>query len=409
MSISRAHTYLIFSTAFFIRMVLFSFPAISDTLLQRVEFATPVTSYKRLTEGVFLYQSHMPPYSGDVFHQAPLLLVLFLFLSSFPALVVQVVYSMLDLAIGFVLMRMARRKQAQEASAAQLEVERQSGRVDPALVAAMYLFSPWTVLSCVSQSTVLFSNVSVIMAVFWAMDGRATLAMFWVAIAAYLSFYPIMLVAPLVLMLPANQRVRAIGAFVMSMASLFALSRWVIGSWAFLRATYGVVLYLKDLTPNVGMFWYFFIEIFDPFRSFFLMVFQFHSFIFTAPLCIRFRHAPLFAITILCGIMSIFKSYPSVGDAALLLALVPLHDELFKYGRYGFLVANLFLYASVLSPIFWHLWIYAGSGNANFFYAITLVYNLGQVLLVIDLVFAHLRREFDIEHPEAIGKQVAQL
>jgi phosphatidylinositol glycan class U len=59
-----------------------------------------------------------------------------------------------------------------------------------------------------------------------------------------------------------------------------------------------------------------------------------------------------------------------------------------------------------LAPIFWHLWIYAGSGNANFFYAITLVYNLGQVLLLIDIVYASLRREFDVKNPDAIGKAV---
>lgn len=74
--------------------------------------------------------------------------------------------------------------------------------------------------------------------------------------------------------------------------------------------------------------------------------------------------------------------------------------------RYGFLVANIFLYSSVLAPIFWHLWIYAGSGNANFFYAITLVYNLGQALLIVDLIYAILRREYDIAHPENIGKVV---
>lgn len=72
------------------------------------------------------------------------------------------------------------------------------------------------------------------------------------------------------------------------------------------------------------------------------------------------------------------------------------------------MIFNLFVYASVLSPIFWHLWIYAGSGNANFFYAITLVYNFGQVFLLIECVYATLRREFDIEHPEAIGKPVVQ-
>jgi phosphatidylinositol glycan class U len=72
------------------------------------------------------------------------------------------------------------------------------------------------------------------------------------------------------------------------------------------------------------------------------------------------------------------------------------------------LIANLFLYSATLAPIFWHLWIYAGSGNANFFYAITLVYNLGQVLLLIDVVYAMLRRSFDIATPQALGKEVIQ-
>lgn len=34
---------------------------------------------------------------------------------------------------------------------------------------------------------------------------------------------------------------------------------------------------------------------------------------------------------------------------------------------------------SLLFPVLWHLWIYAGSANSNFFYAITLTFNVGQV------------------------------
>jgi hypothetical protein len=33
---------------------------------------------------------------------------------------------------------------------------------------------------------------------------------------------------------------------------------------------------VPDLTPNVGLFWYFFMEIFDHFKSFFLFIFQYH-------------------------------------------------------------------------------------------------------------------------------------
>ena len=43
------------------------------------------------------------------------------------------------------------------------------------------------------------------------------------------------------------------------------------------------------------------------------------------------------------------------------------------------IVIGVFLVTTILAPCMWYLWIYAGSGNANFFYAITLVYNAAQV------------------------------
>ena len=52
-------------------------------------------------------------------------------------------------------------------------------------------------------------------------------------------------------------------------------------------------------------------------------------------------------------------------------------------------------YASLLGPAFLHLWIYAGSGNANFFYAITLVYSLAQIILVADALYAMVRVDWE--------------
>jgi phosphatidylinositol glycan class U len=67
--------------------------------------------------------------------------------------------------------------------------------------------------------------------------------------------------------------------------------------------------------------------------------------------------------------------------------------------RYTFLIVNLFIYSSLLAPIFWYLWIYVGSGNANFFYAIGLVYGVGEIILMVDTTFAVLRRDFEILSP----------
>ena len=50
-------------------------------------------------------------------------------------------------------------------------------------------------------------------------------------------------------------------------------------------------LTVPDLTPNIGLFWYFFTEAFEHFRVFFLCVFQINAFIYVLPLSVRFRLA----------------------------------------------------------------------------------------------------------------------
>lgn len=77
--------------------------------------------------------------------------------------------------------------------------------------------------------------------------------------------------------------------------------------------------------------------------------------------------------------------------------------------RYTFLAAAALLYASLLGPAFYYLWIYAGSGNANFFYAITLVWSLGLSFVVADSIWAVLRDEWEVERPEMKGKLATQI
>ena len=43
------------------------------------------------------------------------------------------------------------------------------------------------------------------------------------------------------------------------------------------------------------------------------------------------------------------------------------------------LIIGMFIITTVLAPVMWNLWIYAGTGNANFFYAVTLAYSTAQV------------------------------
>lgn len=263
------------------------------------------------------------------------------------------------------------------------------------------------------------------------------------ASAAYLSMYPALLLLPLIYLCydrsivnkgrakqpgELNFALGHLGTFLVAIFGLLGASFLVTGfSWDFIPATYGFHLLVPDLAPNVGLWWYFFIEIFDSFREFFLGVFWLHLVGYVGGLTLRLRRQPLFVITSLIGIFAIFKPYPSIADVSLYFALLPLYRHLSprKYlaslmkevetdceslvTRYTFFAAAALLYATLLGPAFYHLWIYAGSGNANFFYAITLVWSLGLTILVADLIFAALRDEWEQDHPEMKGKEVRQI
>jgi hypothetical protein len=104
---------------------------------------------------------------------------------------------------------------------------------------------------------------------------------------------------------------------------------------------------VSDLTPNVGMWWYFVTEMFDHFRPFFLGVFhvcsklyhnhtkshgrllnlQLNNVIYVAPLCLRLRHDPLLAMIIMTGIFGTWKSYPGLGDLGLWAGLLSCFPE----------------------------------------------------------------------------------
>lgn len=262
----------------------------------------------------------------------------------------------------------------------------------------------------------------VLLAISKAVQGRLFSSMVAISFASYLSMYPLLLAPPLLLLchdrLPATRRTETAVKFYVtnaavvlgSIAFLLGISFGLTnGSWEFLWSTYGIQLTLTDLTPNVGLWWYFFIEMFDSFRGFFLGVFWLHLSSYVGGLSIRIRTQPLAVLTLLLGIFSIFKPYPSIADISLFLGMVPLYRHIFPLMRYSFVATATLMYASVLGPAFYHLWIYAGSGNANFFYAITLVWSLAQSLLISDLTFAVLRDEWEVERPEMVGKDVRQI
>ncbi|KAI0311993.1 GPI transamidase subunit PIG-U [Amylostereum chailletii] len=179
--------------------------------------------------------------------------------------------------------------------------------------------------------------------------------------------------------------------FIAYFVALAFVSTLVSGGWGWMLSTWGAGFTLPDLTPNPGLWWYFFTEMFDHFRPFFLMVFSVHLLIYVAPLCIKFQHDPLYAAFLLIGVLAAFKPYITLADPGLFLSMFALFPEIYPHLRYAPVTVLLHLHASLLLPLFHHLWVGAGTGNANFFYASTLVLGLANGGGLLDAVWAGLR------------------
>lgn len=72
---------------------------------------------------------------------------------------------------------------------------------------------------------------------------------------------------------------------------------------------------------------------------------------------------------------------------------IPTHTDL----RYSFVVGTVLTFTTLLSPVFFYLWLSIMSGNANFPYGVTLAHAVGMSTLFVDFGVAYLRRKFDLE------------
>uniref|UniRef100_A0A8C8BVB4 Phosphatidylinositol glycan anchor biosynthesis class U protein n=1 Tax=Oncorhynchus tshawytscha TaxID=74940 RepID=A0A8C8BVB4_ONCTS len=392
-----------------IRAVLFR-SSLAELIPERVEVVSPLNAWKRVVEGLALLDLGVSPYAGDVFHETPLIIYFFHFVIDYAEIVFMV--------MGCVfLLQFRKQKYALEAERYPLdclELIRTPKEMYyiPLKVAMFYLLNPFTILSCVAKSTCGLNNAVIALFILCTVKGSSLMSAIFLALATYQSIYPLTLFAPALLYLlqrlyiPVNWQRSSFWLFTTqytfmylgSLCVMVCLSFFLLSSWDFLSSVYGFILSVPDLTPNIGLFWYFFAEMFEHFRLFFICVFQINVFFYTIPLSIKLKEHPIFLIFMQIAIISIFKSYPTVGDIALYMAFLPAWNHLYRFLRNIFLVSVVLLACSALFPVLWHLWIYAGSANSNFYYAITLLFNVAQILLVSDYFYAYLRREHHLTH-----------
>lgn len=264
--------------------------------------------------------------------------------------------------------------------------------------------NPLSILSSGAKTIAPFVNLTLVGALYYALLGDRLPSLLLAAIATYTAIHPLYILAPVLSLLRPSQIKANALLFISLLAVLLAASRVVTGSWRFLLTSAGSRLAYSSLKPNVGLYWYLFIEMFDFFRPLFAIFLQLHSLFYWIPAGVRFRHDPLFMAFLLIGLQAILQPYPTVADATLYLSMIPLFPELYDSTTGSVTLLVIFgldlravplclialLFAGALAPVNWYYWIHQGSGNANFYYATTLLYNIPHVIILIDMMRAHL-------------------
>uniref|UniRef100_A0A2S2QLQ1 Phosphatidylinositol glycan anchor biosynthesis class U protein n=1 Tax=Sipha flava TaxID=143950 RepID=A0A2S2QLQ1_9HEMI len=375
-----------------------------SSIADRVEVSTPLNSWKRVIEGVSLYNENINPYEGDLFHETPLALVFFSYLTSILSdFYVTLVFIGCDILTAFVLystskiytknliIQQTKTKNIYNKEFNKLLIPDDFSVINPVYVCSVYMLNPYTVFSCIARTTTVFNNLFLALCLYAMVKRQRLLGCLSLVLASLPTFYTFGLVAPLMISCASTDSKKKTGSFLITFLTCVAISctflyicYTIMNEWTFLDSVYGFILNVRDLKPNIGLFWYFFTEMFEHFRALFVCAFQLNaSILYVVPLSIRLRHDPLLLATSLLALTAVFKSYPSIGDVGFYLSLLPIHRHLFYFMQQAFIVSCFFVGCTVFAPTVWHLWIYSRSANANFYFGVTLAFATTQVNILI--------------------------
>uniref|UniRef100_A0A0L0P8H9 Uncharacterized protein n=1 Tax=Candidozyma auris TaxID=498019 RepID=A0A0L0P8H9_CANAR len=388
------------------------FPRITDALASTVETSTPIDSFRSIQEAFYLLKNDLDVYDGGVVYHPPLLVSLLnLVNDAFPEnyvfIVFNILYAIVDLGIACKLIR---------ANQWYDEHQRKRSKIEglpfsSTFIAAFYLFNPLMILTNWSHSTAVFSYFLIIeLVVQVVVDHNPFRAMIALAVGAYLSLTPGFLVVPVIALaftVSADRdytrlAVQCSAIFIASMATLLLLSFILSGTPDFFYQCYGNILFFDKFSPNMGLWWYIFTEMFDFFTPLYKGIFNLYHVIFVVPITVRFferESEPQIGDSFLAVVMahtwlSFSKSYPIIGDLGFVLSMLPIFkNTVIPHTKFMLINALTLIICLLLAPIFYYCWIVLGNGNSNFFFSMSLIW--GGVYIVIFLDFIWGRLVFD--------------
>ncbi|VDL27854.1 unnamed protein product [Hymenolepis diminuta] len=165
-------------------------------------------------------------------------------------------------------------------------------------------------------------------------------------------------------------------------------------SWDFLKYSYLSNIFALNTTPNLGLFWYMYVEMFTHFNVFFVWTMQ----LIIAALCIgllfRFYGDPLFLALVIAMTTGALRPYNSISDFGCTLALLAHWRHIFPHFKNTFVLSVMMTVALILAPLFFLTWLLTSTSNANFYFSASLIVGVVRVQLLTQTISGYLRYEF---------------
>ncbi|CAH8535503.1 unnamed protein product [Schistosoma turkestanicum] len=377
-----------------------------------------------VSEGIYLQKHGISAYDGDVVHQPPLLLLIWSYLLKltngdgtiyFLVLEFILLISMFifcESMLNYFLSIQRRDKASVHDSSNHLLIKQTDLRKLQSLVMIWYALNPYSILVSAANSTIIVYNIVFLWINIAICRSHLLLAAILCSIGCYIRIYPGYLMFPILAAgyLQCTNQSKSILSrlftlllplitFIGSSASLLWISYLVENhDWRFLSSVYWNTITVADCTPQMGIYWYIFVEMFDHFGEFFTWVFQLLIFSAVVGLTIKFNQNPLYICLVISFIINILQPYHNIGEFGLLISILPIWSHLLKQTQLLFISSSCLLTALILSPLFHYIWLQPGTGNANFYFAASLVHAFGQVILITDLLNAQGRYAFFLRH-----------
>ncbi|CUM64632.1 uncharacterized protein PRCAT00002241001 [Priceomyces carsonii] len=393
-------------------------PNIPFNLSTTVEVCTPINSFKTLQEAFYYLNHGINLYDGGNIAHPPLLVMFLNIFNDLPeplaGMTFNLIYTLVDIniAYNFIALNKWYCQHNSERTGKSLK------GYDDSLIASFYLFNPLVILINLSHSTLVFGlfllSVSLVQATKYSNLVRSMMAL---SISGYLSLNLNFLILPILGLYVANTRkswklvcVTGIASYLITTSILLWSSYFATSSWSFLNLCYGTVIKFDKISPNLGLWWYMFTEMFDFFTPFYLGVFNIFSVIFIAPFTVRLfefqnkDHTLVLGDSFLAVVLSYLwlsftKSYSTVGDLAFALSLIPIFKSTFlQYCRFIYITGLTLLVCLLLTPIFYYSWIVLGNGNSNFFYSLNLIWGAVHALTMIDQIWARVTYDYILDN-----------